>query len=483
MTDKSLVSVIIPTKNSEATIKKCLESIKNQTYPNIEIIVVDSFSRDKTKKIAENYGARLIEINAKRSEARNIGAERARGEFIFFIDSDMELDCNVIEECVKKVREGYDAVISPEISVGEGFWARCKALEKLCYVGDDLIEGSRFFERAVFEAVNGYDPWLEAGEDWDLHKRIKEGGFEIARIKACIKHHDEQISLWNSMKKKYYYAKTIDKYIQKYPNFAKKQLTPFRGVFFRNWRMLVTDPIHALGLLVMKICEFGAGGLGFIKDKCSGNRMKHSAHIDYSKRFVEDRKKVLLDRFLTSGCHSVLDLGCGAGIYLPLLAKRGKYVVGLDLSRELCKLPKKLGFNVVRGDGMYLPFKNDAFDVIWASEIIEHLPALAVFDELERVAKKWIIATMPNPYGPNYRADSSHRLYYTMSSLKAYLKTRSDWNYKAVGLGIEWPAAPRGIKLPKFVKLLTFYLTFHMPWLAPTFCVIGHKIVRQIQSN
>ena len=266
MTGNSLVSIIIPTKNSEATIEKCLHSIRNQTYPHIEIIIVDAFSKDKTKEIAENYRAQVFVIKAKRSEARNIGAEKAKGELIFFLDSDMEIDSCVIEECTEKVREGYHAVIVPEVTFGQGFWARCRALEKLCAMNGDLLEGSRFFERAAFEVVNGYDPLLEASEDWDLHIRIKKNGFKIARIKAYVKHNDEQISLWNSMKKKYYYGKTISKYMKKHPNIAKKQINPFRGVF-RNWRLMVKDPIHASGLIVMKIFEFGAGGLGLIKDK------------------------------------------------------------------------------------------------------------------------------------------------------------------------------------------------------------------------
>ncbi|MFH7873662.1 MAG: glycosyltransferase, partial [Candidatus Aenigmatarchaeota archaeon] len=49
---KPLVSIIIPTYNSEKTLAKCLESIKNQSYKNIEIIVVDRFSKDKTAEIA-----------------------------------------------------------------------------------------------------------------------------------------------------------------------------------------------------------------------------------------------------------------------------------------------------------------------------------------------------------------------------------------------------------------------------------------------
>jgi glycosyltransferase involved in cell wall biosynthesis len=476
--EKPLVSVIIPTKNSGITLPMCLSSIKNQTYPNVEIIIVDSFSADGTKRIAEYHAARVIEANAKRSEARNWGANSAVSEFVFFIDSDMKLDLNVVEECVKRIKEGYDAIIVPEISVGEGFWAQSKALEKLCYVGDDLIEGTRFLRRSVFEALGGYDPELEAGEDWDLLNRIRKAGYRIARIRSFIIHDEGRLSLMDSVRKKHYYARTIDKYIQKYPDVAKKQLTLLRPAFLRNWRKIVADPPHAFGLLVMKICEFGVGWLALIKGK-DEKKGVHLTRVDYTKRHLEDRKIYLINHFLPSGPHRFLDLGCGTGVYLSHLSEKGE-VVGLDLSPKLCKLSKKLGFDIIIGDGMHLPFKNEAFYGIWASEILEHLSSLVVFEELERVTARRIIATIPNPFSFNYRADSSHKLRYTISSLKVYLKTRRNWRYNIVGLGIEWPSAPKGMKLPRFFKLLTFCLTFGMPWLAPTICIMGYKEIRKI---
>jgi len=264
LSGKILVSVVIPTKNSGETIETCLKSIRAQTYPNVEIIVVDSYSKDNTKKIAGKFGAKVIEGKVGRSVARNIGAEKATGELILSLDSDMELTPRVVEECVKKVKEGYDAVIIAEVSVGVGFWAKCKALEKFCYIGDELIEASRFFKREVFEAVKGYDPELEAGEDWDLNQRITKAGYRIGRIDAFIKHHEGRLSLRESMLKKHHYGKTLKQYKRRHPIEAKQQLRLIRPSFVKNWRQLAGDPIHAFGMLFMKTCEFGAVWLGFL---------------------------------------------------------------------------------------------------------------------------------------------------------------------------------------------------------------------------
>lgn len=262
--DNPLVSVIIPTMNSVEIIETCLKSIRSQSYQNTEIIIVDAFSTDDTDKISEKYDAMVIEINTGRSEARNIGAKEARGDFILSLDSDMELTSKVVEECINKAKEGYDAIIIPEASLGKGFWANCKALEKSCYVGDDLIEASRFFKRDSFENIGGYDPDLEAGEDWDINQRIKNAGYKIRRIEAFIKHHEGNLSLWRTMKKKYQYGKTLQKYMKKHPKEAKKQFRVIRPSFLKNWRKLARDPIHALGMIFMKTCESGAAVLGYL---------------------------------------------------------------------------------------------------------------------------------------------------------------------------------------------------------------------------
>jgi len=265
--DKPLVSAVVPTFNSEKFFEECLKSVRGQTYPNIEIIVVDNYSRDKTREIAENYGARIFLSDAKRSEARNIGVERAKGKLVLFVDSDMELDFSVVDECVEKIGEGNDGVIIPEISVGSSFWAKCKALEKTCYIGDDSIEASRFFRRTVFETVGGYDSELEAGEDWDLNQRTRKAGYSVGRIDAFIKHHEGRLSLQETMLKKRHYGKTLQRYRMKHPGEARQQLKLIRPAMMRNWRKLAKDPIHALGMFFMKACEFLAAGFGLVVSK------------------------------------------------------------------------------------------------------------------------------------------------------------------------------------------------------------------------
>lgn len=73
MYERSLVSIVIPTKNSGRTIEICLKSIKNQTYRNVEILVVDYYSIDQTRRVAKKYGARAHgHFSGKRKDSRTL---------------------------------------------------------------------------------------------------------------------------------------------------------------------------------------------------------------------------------------------------------------------------------------------------------------------------------------------------------------------------------------------------------------------------
>lgn len=270
--NEPLVSVIIPTRNSEKTLEKCLSSIKNQSYKNTEVIVVDQSSTDSTVDVAKKYNTGILLLPPPKfytppTKSRNYGAKNANGDYFLHIDSDMELTPEVIEKCIEKCKNGAGAVVVHEIDKGQGFWSRCKALERSCYVDDPLIEAVRFFTREAFNKIGGYDENLSSGEDWDIHQRVKEAGFRIADIREPIIHHIGKIKFIEHIKKKYHYGKTFTEYIKKQPDMARKQFTLLRPAFLKNWRKLARDPIHTTGFLFMKCCEFSAAGIGYIKNR------------------------------------------------------------------------------------------------------------------------------------------------------------------------------------------------------------------------
>lgn len=113
-----MISVIVPCFNSENTIERCLESIINQTYSNIEILVIDDGSSDDTGEIVKKYASRdkrikyFYKINEGVSEARNLGLRESKGEYISFVDSDDCLKPDMYQKLVVILKNGFDIAIS-----------------------------------------------------------------------------------------------------------------------------------------------------------------------------------------------------------------------------------------------------------------------------------------------------------------------------------------------------------------------------------
>lgn len=115
---KIKISVVIPVYNVEKYIRECIESIINQTFKDIEIIVVNDGSKDNSIKIVEEYlSDKRIKIinkeNGGASSARNIGMKIAKGEYIYFIDSDDFIEKDVLEVLYKNLEsEKLDIIFS-----------------------------------------------------------------------------------------------------------------------------------------------------------------------------------------------------------------------------------------------------------------------------------------------------------------------------------------------------------------------------------
>lgn len=100
-----LVTIIIPVYNTEKYLKKCLNSVVNQTYKNLEIIVINDASSDNSLAILENYAKKYKNIklvnnpvNLGVSISRNIGLDCANGDYIYFLDSDDFIRNDAIEK-------------------------------------------------------------------------------------------------------------------------------------------------------------------------------------------------------------------------------------------------------------------------------------------------------------------------------------------------------------------------------------------------
>ena len=116
------ISIIVPVFNAERTLKKCLDSIRQQTYSNYQVILVDDGSTDSSGGICDDYAkldSRFIAFhnsNAGVSATRNFGIEQAEGERLAFIDSDDYIECDYLASMISCA---HDLVVTGYSTFGD----------------------------------------------------------------------------------------------------------------------------------------------------------------------------------------------------------------------------------------------------------------------------------------------------------------------------------------------------------------------------
>lgn len=188
-----LVSVVIPNYNYALYLRETLDSVLAQTYPHIEIIVVDDGSEDGSREIFDSYGEKIRSIfqqNQGVSAARNNGVSHSNGEFIAFLDADDAWLPTKIEKQVQRfsidkslglVHVGVDEIDADGNSLVErleGVEGHVSAILLMLKREGVLGGGSGLMvPRRVFDEVGGFDLRLSTSADWDL-------GYQISRRHA-----------------------------------------------------------------------------------------------------------------------------------------------------------------------------------------------------------------------------------------------------------------------------------------------------------
>ncbi|MEU8528206.1 MULTISPECIES: glycosyltransferase [Streptomyces] len=249
-----------------------LASLAAQDCEGVEVVLNDdASSSDDLEGTAaafrgQGLDVRVIHDNPTMPAGRRRGAALARGRLVLHLDTDMTAPPGLLSECRDMIdRQGYDALVIPEVSVGEGFWARCKVLEKSCHDGDPRVEGVRCMPRELYERVGGHDENFVWGEDKDLDLRVRAAGARIGVTGHALEHREGRTRLGTTMRKKAFYAATAHRYAMKQPRQFAIQASPLRLVRLglRGWR-ISRDPRLVGGLLLLKSCEYLAVGLSLL---------------------------------------------------------------------------------------------------------------------------------------------------------------------------------------------------------------------------
>lgn len=173
---KPLVSVIIPCFNSQLTIIETLDSVYNQTYKNVEIIIVDDGSTDGTVAVLQDYLKNGLEAkilkqeNRGQSNARNNGLKVANGEFVFFIDSDDLIVNTFIEQCISIYEANPSLTLvycNMEKFDRETGILKLEKFDIYSFLVQNCIPVFAMVRTSQIRKIGGFDEKLDFGEDWE----------------------------------------------------------------------------------------------------------------------------------------------------------------------------------------------------------------------------------------------------------------------------------------------------------------------------
>jgi len=218
----TMVSVILPIRNEEKYIARCLDSIVGQDYSkdNLEILVVDGMSDDKTRSIIEGYAMahpfiRMLDNPRKITPcALNIGIKNARGNIIIRMDGHATYSVDYIQKCVEFLNKtGSDSVGGPMRAVGTDYISNAIAL---VYNSPFGLGGGKFHDekwegevdttylgcwpRRVFDKVGLFDERLVRNQDIEFNSRIRKSSGKIfltPEIKSYYYCRPDLVSLWD----------------------------------------------------------------------------------------------------------------------------------------------------------------------------------------------------------------------------------------------------------------------------------------------
>jgi uncharacterized protein (TIGR00661 family) len=184
-----MLSIIIPTYNEEDYLPKLLQSIKDQNFPDCEIIVADAESTDRTREIALSFGCKVVEGGSP-AVGRNSGANAAKGEYLLFLDSDVILTERYLESALNEfIENDIDIGITQLIPLSDS--KKDKLLHDFANFFMKLVESIKphgagcygiLTKKTLHEGVRGFDETLDFGEDSDYIERIgKRNSFKVLR--------------------------------------------------------------------------------------------------------------------------------------------------------------------------------------------------------------------------------------------------------------------------------------------------------------
>lgn len=251
------VSIIIPTYQGASTIRKTLAALDRQSFRDFEVVVVVDGSTDDTVKIlsdvAKNFPAlHFFSIeNQGRAGARNRAVQKSTGEFLLFVDDDVQLFENAVQlhhDFLRKnpssISVGSLTMERMESGANKDFFDYRTAVESS---GAAAVEQSVSFtnyifttanlsmSRKTFEEVGRFDPLLRDSEDFDFCARALEANFRINYYPVINGYHDDHLDVWQYVLRRREYLRSKYVLLKIRPRFRTLLAAQFEWMDPRTW--------------------------------------------------------------------------------------------------------------------------------------------------------------------------------------------------------------------------------------------------------
>jgi GT2 family glycosyltransferase/SAM-dependent methyltransferase len=487
--DSKLVSVVIVSKDRKKDLVECIDSYLNSSYKPLEIIVVDNNSKPPLITwLPKKYPkVKLISLdqNVGAAEGRNIGFRESNGSYIIFTDDDAYASKDMVNELVKAFKETknpgiiqplvYDKQKKSELQgAGHNFDLLTGRLTAWGVREKDngQYEGIRevpmcgcvwMVKREVFDRIGEYDEnYFIPYEDSDFSICATKAGFKNYAVSSAKTYHQGVKKTFVHPRLEYLGITSPQRAYRTMRNklmFMRKH-SPFPQnlVFF-----LILTPLYIFAHTLIILTTFRLDVLFmYWGGVVTGLLYALLYPFRYLKHWYTKTDKDLLDFkmwllawtdplpwVIDKKTETILDLACGQGKPMEMIKIRMpiKKAVGVDLFEPYIKeaREKKIHDEYVLKDIRKIDYKDNSFDVVIASHVLEHMPekdAWKLLAKMEKIAKKQVI--IATPIGEMYHppVDSNElQLHHCHFYPKDYEKR----GYKTVKYGWRWLLGDEGI--------------------------------------
>jgi len=283
-------SIILPIRKEFKRLHYCLPSLLKQTFQDFEIIMVeDPETSDKTKEFVDSLNDSrikyLIHSKGLRLPAkRNYGSKYSSGQYLYFIDADMEFPSGVLQDIKAKIDESQAKIVFvPERTPGKPWANRMKNLEKRICDGNVNLSAARLVAKSVFDEIEGFTEELIVTEDGDFSDRARATSAKWVFSTTPVNHYEVSESAIKHFQKKFKYGVSSSSYFEhtkKNTNVKQAENEKARGlggrtIYFTS-PIVWEKPFDGIQFIIFKFIEFFVMFVGLVYGKIFKSEVIHT---------------------------------------------------------------------------------------------------------------------------------------------------------------------------------------------------------------